>query len=272
VTHEPGSGEDCRLFAPGDAVFYAGAYLRLGANSAFHIVDERLVGARPRSLDAAEAAALPLTSPASPTGALFERIGLRPEPRANPGTTLLIINAAGGVGSVATQLARWAGPNVIGTASRPESQRWVHQQGAELVVNHRAPLAAQLAAHGYAAVDAILCLKRPSQHWQAMADLIAPQGRICLVDDIDAPLELGALHAKTATVVCENVFTRPNYQSADLIAQHQLLNHIAALVEQGAIRTTLTQRLAPFDAATLRQGHAQLEQGDMIGKIVVEGF
>jgi zinc-binding alcohol dehydrogenase family protein len=265
------TGPDCQLFAPGDAVFYAGAYLRPGANSTFHVVDERLVGARPRGLDAAQAAALPLTG-LTAWEALFERIGLRPEPQANRGTTLLIVNAAGGVGSIATQLARWAGLRVIGTASRPESQHWVQQQGAELVVNHRASLAAQLAAHGYAAVDAILCLKQTRQHWQAMVDLIAPLGTICLVDDIDAPLELGALHAKSATVVCENVFTRPNFQSADLIAQHQILNRIAALVDEGVIQTTLTQRLAPFNAATLRQAHALVEQGDMIGKIAVEGF
>lgn len=188
------------------------------------------------------------------------------------GKSILVINAAGGVGSVATQLARWAGLTVIGTASRPESIRWVEQQGAHHVINHRYPLVGLLQHHGYPMIDYIMCLKNTAEYWDAMVEVIAPQGKICLVDDIYAPVSFGALHSKSATVVCENVFTRPNYQTTDLAEQHRLLTKVAELVDNNVLHTTLTERLSPVNASNLRQAHARVEQGSMVGKLVLEGF
>ncbi|HRE27488.1 MAG TPA: zinc-binding dehydrogenase, partial [Anaerolineales bacterium] len=158
------------------------------------------------------------------------------------------------------------------SASRPESREWVLRQGAHRVVDHHQPLREQLESAGHPVVDHILCLKNVVQHWPAMVDLVAPFGKICLVDDIEAPVNFGALHGKSVTVVCENIFTRANYQTADLVVQHQILTTLAALVDAGSIHSTLVERLTPIDATTLRLAHARLERGDVIGKIAIEGF
>ncbi len=264
-------GPGCSLFAPGDAVYYAGDWLHPGANSQFHLVDERVVGRKPESLDFAQAAALPLTTITAWEG-LFERLLIAPQPEKNRGKSILIINAAGGVGSIATQLAHWAGLTVIGTASRLASIQWVKEHGADEIIDHRHPLASQLQQRGYTTVDFILCLKNVAQHWDAMPEIIAPQGKICLIDDVYAPLDLRVLQPKSITIAFENVFTRPNFQTADMLEQHHLLCRVAELVDTGVIQTTLTERLSPITASNLRLAHTKVETGGMIGKLVLEQF
>lgn len=172
------TGPDCTLFQPGDEVYYAGSIVRAGGNSEFHLVDERIVGFKPATLDFAQAAALPLTS-ITAWEALFDRLGISSEQGGNPGRTLLIIGAAGGVGSIATQLAKYAGLMVIGTASRPESAKWVKELGADHVINHFEDFIPQLKAIGLESVDYIFCLNSTEKHWRNMAEAIAPQGKIC---------------------------------------------------------------------------------------------
>ncbi len=264
-------GPDCTLFKPGDAVYYAGDWIHPGANSEFHLVDERIVGRKPTRLDFAEAAALPLTT-ITAWEALFERLLIAQQADKNRGKSILIINAAGGVGSIATQLAHWAGLRVIGTASHTASSQWVKEHGAHDIVNHRQPLVAQLKQLGYTAVDYIVCLKNIAEHWEAMVELIAPQGKICLIDDIYSPLDLSVLHPKSVTVVCENVFTRPNFHTADMLEQHHLLCRVAELIDANVIQTTVKERLSPITASNLRRAHAKVEQGNMIGKLVLEHF
>lgn len=264
-------GPDCTLFKSGDAVYYAGDWLHPGAYSEFHLVDERIVGPRPQSLDFAQAAALPLTTITAWEG-LFDRLLIEPQPDEHRGKSILIINAAGGVGSIATQFAHWAGLTVIGTASRPASMRWVREHGADHIINHRQPLASQLQQLGYTTVDYILCLKNVAQHWSAMGELIVPQGKVCLIDDVYSPLDTEMLHSKSLTLAFENVFTRPIYQTVDMSTQHRILTRVAELVDAGVIQTTLTERLSPITADTLRQAHAKVETGEMIGKLVLEQF
>jgi zinc-binding alcohol dehydrogenase family protein len=264
-------GPDCHLFEPGDAVYYAGDWLHPGANSEFHLVDERIVARKPNSLDFARAAALPLTTITAWEG-LFDRLMIAPEPEKNRGKSILIINAAGGVGSIATQLAHWAGLKVIGTASRPASVQWAKAHGADIILDHRQPLTNQLQQHGYSDVDYILCLKNVAQHWLTMAEIIAPQGKICLIDDVYAPLDIAIFQPKSATIVFENVFTRPNFHTVDMIEQHHILTKVAKLIDAGILQTTLNERLSPITASTLRQAHAKVEAGEMIGKLVVEQF
>ncbi|WP_211749004.1 zinc-binding alcohol dehydrogenase family protein [Paenibacillus sp. Marseille-Q4541] len=264
-------GESCSLFKPGDEVFYAGSITRQGGNSEFHLVDERIVGRKPSTLNFAEAAALPLTGLTAWEG-LFDRMCISENTADNQNKTLLIISGAGGVGSIATQLGKNAGLTVIGTASRPESSDWVLKQGADHVINHRKDLVSQVKELGYKYIDFIYCLNSTGQHFEAMCELIAPQGKIGTIVESSHPLDLSPLKSKSAGFVWEYMFTRAMYETEDMIRQHEILNILSSLVDEGKIRTTLTKKLEPIHAANLRDAHTIVEQGDMIGKLVLEHF
>ncbi|MDD9271323.1 zinc-binding alcohol dehydrogenase family protein [Paenibacillus sp. GCM10023248] len=265
------TGPDCTLFKPGDEVYYAGSITRPGGNSEFHLVDERIVGRKPASLDFAEAAALPLTAITAWEG-LFDRLGVSRSAADNAGRTILIIGAAGGVGSIAIQLAKHAGLTVIGTASRPESAQWATSMGADHIINHQEAFVSQLKALGMSGVDYIFCLNSTDQHWQNMAEAIVPQGIICSIVETAQPLNMNALKNKSAAFVWEFMFTRAMFETADMIEQHHLLNEVAGLIDGGTLRTTLTDRLSPIHAANLREAHARIEAGRTLGKIVLEHF
>ncbi len=262
-------GPDCSLFKKGDEVFYAGSITRPGANSEYHLVDERIVGHKPKKLGFAEAAALPLTA-ITAWEALFERLGIAKE--GNKGKTILIIGAAGGVGSIAVQLAKWAGLTVIGTASRQESEKWVRERGADYVINHFAAFVPQLKELETEGVDYILCLNQTDKHWDNMAQAIKPQGKICSIYETDEKLNLFPLFHKSVTFVWELMFTRAMFQTPDMIEQHHLLNQISNMIDSNVIITTLNEVITPINAANLRKAHSQLEEGRTIGKIVLENF
>ena len=264
-------GPECTLFQPGDEVFYAGSIVRSGCNSEFHLVDERIVGRKPSTLDFADAASLPLTT-ITAWESLFDRLGISHAPEANQNKSILIIGAAGGVGSIAVQLARLAGLTVIGTASRPESTRWVEELGAQNVINHYDPFLPQLQKHGFDHVDYIFCLNNTDQHWLNMTEVIAPQGKICLIVENEAPVALNLLKSKSVTIVWETMFTRSMFSTEDIIEQHRLLNRLAELVDEGKIRTAVTEKLSPINAANLKLAHGKIESGKTIGKIVLEHF
>ncbi|MFA4133848.1 MULTISPECIES: zinc-binding alcohol dehydrogenase family protein [unclassified Brevibacillus] len=268
-------GPDCQLFQPGDKIYYAGSVSRPGSNSEFHLVDERIVGNMPRSLDFAAAAALPLTSITAWEG-LFDRLGISLN-NTGENKSILIIGAAGGVGSIAIQLAKLAGLTVIGTASRPESIQWAKGLGADFIINHNNPFLPQLKEVGIDAVDYILCLNDTVQHLENMAEVIVPQGKICAIVPANkttwaGSLKMDLLFSKSVTFVWEFMFTRSLFHTDDMIKQHQLLNELADLIDDGKIKTTLTERLEPIHAANLRLAHEKLESGRTIGKIVLENF
>ncbi|MDQ0207270.1 zinc-binding alcohol dehydrogenase family protein [Alkalicoccobacillus murimartini] len=261
-------GEDCTDYKIGDEVYYAGSITRSGSYSEYQLVDERIVGRKPSSLGFAKAAALPLTA-ITAWEALFERLGINAEAKSeNEQKQLLIIGGAGGVGSIAIQLAKWAGLTVTATASREETSTWVQKMGADSVANHHESLVNQL--HGE--VDYILCLNNTDQHWDAMAEIIKPQGKICSIVENKEPLDLNVLKSKSATFVWEFMFTRAMYETPDMIQQQKLLDQVSQLIEEGHIQTTLTETLSPIEAKTIKEAHAKVESGKMIGKIVVEGF
>ncbi|MCP3764875.1 zinc-binding alcohol dehydrogenase family protein [Domibacillus sp. A3M-37] len=264
-------GPDCSLFRPGDEVFYAGSIARQGGNSEYHLVDERIVGRKPTSLNFSEAAALPLTS-ITAWEALFTRMLLLQDPIANKGKSLLIIGAAGGVGSIAIQLAKQAGLTVIGTASRPETVDWIQSMGADYTINHHDPLLPQLQAIGFPSVPYIFCLNALEKHWAGISEVVSPQGVVCAIDDPTSPLELTLLKQKSVTFVWEFMFTRSLFGTEDMIEQHHLLNRIAEAVDQQKLKTTLAEVLGPISAENLRQAHELLESNKAIGKIVLEGF
>ncbi|PAE15975.1 NADPH:quinone reductase [Virgibacillus sp. 7505] len=264
-------GQDCSMFKPGDEVFYAGSITRPGANSEYHLVDERIVGHKPDSLDFANAAALPLTA-ITAWEALFDRLGIDSDPSKNEGKNILIIGAAGGVGSIAIQLAKHAGLSIIATASRQESVDWVKKLGGDYVINHYEAFSPQLLHNGIKEVDFILCLNSTEKHWNNMAEAIAPQGKICSIVETDENLNLTLLKNKSATFVWEFMFTRSSYQTKDMVEQHHLLNELARLVDSGIIQTTVSEKIAPINAVNLRKAHTILESGRTVGKVVLEEF
>lgn len=264
-------GETVTLFRPGDEVFYAGSISRPGGNSEFHLVDERITAKKPTNLSFEEAAALPLTA-ITAYEALFDRLGLPTNPSQNQNRTILIIGGAGGVGSIAIQLAKWAGLEVITTASRSSSTEWCRSLGADQVLDHSIPLMPQLESMGYAEIDLIFCLYQMDPYWKEIAKIIAPQGKICGIVDTTSPLNLNILKSKSVTFCWEFMFTRPLFQTKDLMKQHQLLSHISELVETRQLKTTLKEHLGSIHAENLRLAHQKIESGRTIGKIVLSGF
>lgn len=262
-----GVGAAVRGFALGDRVWYAGSIARPGGNSELHAVDARIAAKMPSTVDFAQAAALPLTA-ITAWEILFDRLGLH---AASTGT-LLVIGAAGGVGSILVQLARQlTGLTVVGTASRAETRDWLLDLGAHAVVDHGAPLAAGLRAAGYAEADYVVSLNQSEQHFAEVVELIAPQGKFALIDD-PASLDIVPLKRKSVSVHWEFMFTRPLFATADLARQGELLAELARLVDDGRVRTTLAANLGRIDAANLRRAHALIESGKARGKLVLAGF
>ncbi|MEM7532557.1 MAG: zinc-binding alcohol dehydrogenase family protein [Chloroflexota bacterium] len=263
-------GSDVQNFKPGDEVYYAGDLTRPGTNSEYHLVDERIVGRKPTSLGFAEAAALPLTT-LTAWEMLFDRLDVN-RPTAQGEDMILIIGGAGGVGSITIQLLRaLTDMTIIATASRPETQAWVQECGAHYVVNHRKPLAPQVAALEIGAPGFVFSTTQTDQHYNDIIELIAPQGRFGLIDD-PAELSVLPLKAKAVSLHWELMFTRSMFNTPDIEAQSKLLNEVAALVDAGRIRSTATEVAGKIDAATLRAVHAKIESGTAHGKIVLEGF
>lgn len=258
------------LFKPGDEVWYAGDITRDGTNSALHRVDERIVGHKPASLDFAQAAALPLTA-ITAWELLFDRLGVVPGKKPD-GQTLLIIGAAGGVGSILTQLAaRLTSLTVIGTASRPETQAWVKTLGAHHVIDHSQPLTEGLQRIGIPEVDIVVSLTQTDAHLEQIVLALKPQGRFGLIDD-PKNVNISPFKRKAISIHWELMFTRAIFQTPDMVAQHHLLNEVAQLVDAGLIRSTLSERFGTINAANLRRAHALIESGKARGKVVLEGW
>jgi len=262
-------GPDVTLFNVGDEVYYAGDITRPGTNVEFQLVDERIVGFKPKSLGFAEAAALPLTT-ITAYEAFFDRLGIDRD-GADKGQSILIIGAGGGVGSIGIQLAKAAGLVVIATASRPETTAWVKELGADHVVNHREDMVAQTRALGFQHVDHI-AIFNDMRHWDTAVELIRPQGGIVSIDNTDLPMPMAGMKMKSASLHWEFMFARAMHQTPDMIEQHKLLTYVAGEIDAGRIRTTLDTVLSPINAETMRKAHALIETGTAKGKVVVEGF
>ena len=262
-------GAEVTLFQPGDEVFYAGSIARTGSYSEFHLVDERIVGHKPHSLSAADAAALPLTS-ITAWELLFDRLGV--VEGTGEGKCLLITGAAGGVGSMLVQLARkLTRLTVIGTASRQQTADWVRQLGAHHVIDHSQPLLAQLQALGVPEIDYVASLTHTEQHFAQLIDVLKPQGRLGVIDDPET-LDVVPLKRKSLSLHWELMFTRSLYETPDMINQHHLLNRVSALIDQGVLQTTVGEHFGAINAANMRRAHALIESGKARGKIVLEGF
>jgi zinc-binding alcohol dehydrogenase family protein len=263
-------GPDVTLFKAGDRVWYAGSIARPGTNSELHLVDERIVGHMPASLDFAQAAALPLTA-ITAWELLFERLQVSRD-KSVQGQSLLIIGAAGGVGSIMVQLARQlTGLTIIGTASRPDTGAWIRQLGAHHVADHSQPLADEIKRLGLPPVNYVASLNATDRHFDQIVELIAPQGKLGLIDD-PAEIDVRKLKSKSVSLHWELMFTRSLFSTDDMVQQHVLLEEVAKLVDAGVIKTTLAERFGTINAANMTRAHALIESNKSIGKIVLEGF
>ena len=257
------AGPDCALFKPGDAVYYAGSVVRQGTNSELHLVDERIVGRKPANLSFAQAAALPLTT-LTAWELMFDRMGIS-RTAGNAGASLLILGGAGGVGSIAIQLAKkLAHLEVTATASRPESIAWARELGADKVIDHHGSIEDEY--------DFVLCLTATEPYWKEFPRITKPQGKIGLIVRTVKPVDLHILHDKSITVCMEGMFTRSTFKTPDIEAQHRLLDEAAGLVEAGVLRHTMKDNLGRICAEHLKRAHQRLEGGHVIGKLVLEGF
>ncbi|MEZ0469526.1 zinc-binding alcohol dehydrogenase family protein [Luteimonas salinilitoris] len=264
-------GDQVTRFKAGDAVYYAGDITRPGSNAEFQLVDERLVGGKPGSLDFADAAALPLTT-LTAWELLFERMPYAFD-GGGDGKALLVIAGAGGVGSIAIQLARLAGFTVIATASRKETSDWCRRMGAHHVIDHRQPLAEQVGKLGFDHVDAAINLADTGRYWEPLGELLAPQGHVGLIVEPESALKIGDPYkAKCIGIHWEMMFARARFRTSDMVEQGRILDRVGELVDAGTLRGTRSETLGRIDAATLREAHRRLESGSTIGKLVLAGW
>ena len=269
-------GDQTELFNVGDQVWYAGDITRSGSNAEYQLVDERIVGSKPNSLSNEEAAAMPLTA-ITAYELLFARLDFVPNQThdeiGKPNPCILIMGAAGGVGSILTQLAKQpTNAIVIGTASRPESQQWVKELGADHVINHHKPLVEQLNKLGVDSVTHVISLTHTEQHYDQLVAALAPQGKLALIDDPVNGLDVTALKIKSISLHWELMFTRSMFNTWDMQKQHELLNHVSQLIDDGVIKTTLGENYGTINAENLKRAHAHLETNQAVGKLVLEGF
>jgi zinc-binding alcohol dehydrogenase family protein len=266
-------GSAVQGFAPGDRVWYAGALQRPGCNSSLHCVDHRLAARAPQSLSAAQAAALPLTA-ITAWELLFDRLKLPRRGQSDERQSLLVVGAAGGVGSILVQLVRQLTDlELVATASRAESQAWIRELGVEHVVDHHTPLADQLARLSLPPLRSVISLTHTGDHFQQLVDLLEPQGALALIDDPPPQaIDVLALKRKSLSLHWELMFTRSLFNTPDMARQGELLAELAALVEAGRVRSTARASLEPINAAHLQAAHRQLESGTTVGKLVLSGW
>jgi len=269
------TGEAVTRFKPGDVVYYAGDLNRQGSNAEYQLVDERLVGTKPKSLSDAEAAALPLTA-ITAWEMLFEHLGMQqqsPDSTEKSDEVVLVVGAAGGVGSILLQLAKAiTGATIIATASRESSQAWVKKLGADHVVDHTQPLQPQVEALGIGQVTHVASLNSTESYFESYTELLVPFGRIAMIDDPAKPLDVMKMKPKSQSLHIEFMFARSMFKAADMVEQSRLLNRVSDLVDQGYIQTTIGKDLGTISAENLKAAHQELETGRSIGKIVLKGF
>lgn len=269
------TGEDVNTFKPGDVVYYAGDLNRQGSNAEYQLVDERIVGIKPRSLTDVEAAALPLTT-ITAWELLFEHLQIQqqsPESKDTTGEIILVVGAAGGVGSILIQLAKAiTGATIIATASRESSEEWVRKLGADYVIDHTKPLASQIEALGIGQVTHVASLNSTESYFESYVEMLVPFGKIAMIDDPAKPLDVMVMKPKSISLHIEFMFARSMFNAADMDEQSKLLNRVSDLVDQGYIKTTAGKNLGTINAGNLKAAHVELESGKAIGKIVLEGF
>ena len=253
-------GDQVDELEPGDHVWWAGERGRAGANADYQLVDHRIVSRMPRGWSFADAAALPLTG-LTALEAFHDHLVLDPDSAG----TLLMMGGAGGVGSIAIQLAKAKTLlRVLATATREASAAWAREMGADAVVDHRDLVASTLDA----APDGVDYVFSPftSGNIGAFAEVLRPFGHLVVIDSPDD--DIRPLKRKAISFHWESMFARTDHD-VDRSRQREMLAELAHLAETGDVRTTANERIEGFTAANLREAHRRVESSSMIGKVVV---
>jgi len=252
-----------RGWEPGDAVFARLPNRRMGAYAEFAVIPADLLAPKPRNASHLEAASLPTVALTAWQG-LVERAGLKPSER------ILIQAGAGGVGSIAIQLAKHLGATVTATAG-PRNIEYLQDLGADQAVDYTRRKFEEAGPFDvvYDGVGGELI--------ERSIDTLAPGGRyVGLVRTADArsyrelglPAPLAWLasrriapfqkRARRLGAQFHGVLTRPDGAA---------LTRIAQLVETGALRPQVGQT---FPLAQLSQAFEEIAKGHTRGKIVIE--
>ncbi|MEP3331768.1 zinc-binding alcohol dehydrogenase family protein [Sedimentitalea sp.] len=264
------TGDKVSRFRTGDKVWYAGAINRPGTNAEFHLVDARIVGHAPKSIETAAAAALPLTT-LTAQEMIFDRLKVT-DPVPGAPNAIVVIGGAGGVGSIAIQLLReQTDLTIIATASRPETQDWVKELGAHHVVDHSKPLPEQIATLAIGTPAFVFSTNHTETYVGQIAEFIAPQGRFGLIDD-PVGFDIMPFKGKAVSIHWELMFTRSLFTTEDITRQGEILDTVAGLIDAGKVRSTVTETFGTINAENLKRAHALIESGKARGKIVLEGF
>lgn len=264
------TGSDVTAFNVGDRVYYAGDLTRQGTNAQYQAVDERIVAKAPTSLTDSEAAALPLTS-ITAYELLFEHLEIKQQSEKSD-EVILVVGAAGGVGSIMLQLLKvLTGATVIATASRDKTRAWVSSLGADFVIDHSKPMAEQIKALNIGLVTHVASLTNTGENIETFVEVMKPKGKLALIDDPEH-VDISKLKQKSLSLHWEFMFTRSMFKTDDMIEQQKLLSHVAALVDEKKIKTTVGRHLGQINAANLIAAHKELEAGTAVGKLVLEGF
>ncbi len=233
-------GAAVRAFRPGEEVFGLVDVLKGGALAEYVVVSEQQVAHKPAGLSFAQAAALPVVG--SSALQVFEQlIALR------PGTELLINGAGGGIGMVATQLARRRGARVTAVAG-PAGLAAARQWGSDVVLNYREQSVHSLGRR----YDAVLDLSGQLPFAQARA-LLTPAG--VYVHSAPGVREiLGSFW--------HNLFSKQQYRVLLLKPKASYLTTLASSNLDVVIG-------ASYPLTDFRQAYAAVAKGGIVGKAVI---
>ncbi|MFC6465347.1 zinc-binding alcohol dehydrogenase family protein [Marinilactibacillus sp. GCM10026970] len=259
-------GDDVTLFKVGDDVFYPGTSNVQGAQADYHLIDERMVALKPKNLNFAEAAALPLTA-LTAYETFYDQLTIPKNSEEKP--LLLIVGAAGGVGSIATQIALNDGIDVIGTASRDESREHLRSLGVKKIIDHKKPYEPQLKEFGINSVDYIFLAANADYNIKEVSKIVSARGHVCSILPLSEALPM-SFFSKSVSFNYELMYTRSVYKTEDWIQQHNYLDELRKEVEAGNIHSTINHRYEEITEQTLSEAYDQLMTGHTNGKIVLE--
>ncbi|MBO1301087.1 MULTISPECIES: zinc-binding alcohol dehydrogenase family protein [unclassified Enterococcus] len=256
-------------FEENDRVYYAGTTQRGGSQQEYQLVDARIVAKAPQNLTDEEVAAIPLTA-LTAYELLFEKFHLIPQKGANEGKELLVINGGGGVGSIMTQLAKWAGMKVYATAS-PQNFEWLEKNGVDVPLDYHHSLYDQLAEVGGEGVDHVAVLYDIEPYLSEIKKIIQPLGHIGMIVNTKEKIDLNGFKNDSISFHWEYVFTKTDHDK-EIATQGAILKKLAQLFEANQLHSHVTTVYSKgITRASLEQAMAAVSKGSQQGKLVVSG-
>lgn len=255
-------GEGVSTFKPGDEVYAcAGGVKGLGgALAEFMLADAALVALKPKSLTMVEAAALPLVAITAWDG-LIDRAKVR------AGQSVLVHAAAGGVGHIGIQLAKWAGAKVFATGSTDEKLAIARELGADVAINYRTQTVEEYMAEytggkGFDVVFDTVGGDNLAKSFQAAA----LNGTV-VSTSTSSTYDLSPLHAKGLSLHVVFMLI-PMLYGLGRAHHGEILSELAKLVDAGKVRPLIDPKSFSFSDVT--EAHRYLESGQAIAKVTLK--